>query len=124
MKLTSIAAVAAVAAALGVVLSGCGSDTKAESTSSSATSTKTTSTKAAAPSTAKVAPRDQDAGGPNPTIASYIKENDIQETRVNPGGPGSSSIDLPVPDGWEPANEGATSTLGDYSAFQLGGTWV
>jgi len=130
-----------------------------------------------------VAPRDEDAKGPNPTIASYIAENNIQETPVKRGDPGSPTIDLPVPDGWEPAgedtpewaygaivytgpdagdytpsivalvskltgnvdpqkiielapgelnnlpgwkamNEGETSTLGEYPAYQLGGTWT
>ncbi len=129
-----------------------------------------------------MAPRDEGAAGPNPTIASYIKENNIQETQVKRGDPGSPNIDLPIPEGWEPAgqstpewaygaitytgpegaeytpsivamlskltgnvdpqkildlapgemnnlpgfkawNQGATSTLGDYPAFQLGGTW-
>ena len=65
----------------------------------------TTSAKAAPSSKPKVAPRDEDAAGPNPTIASYIKENNIQETPVKRGDPGSPTIDLPVPDGWEPAGE-------------------
>ena len=128
-------------------------------------------------------PRDEDAAGPNPTIASYIVENNIQETPVKRGDPGSPTIDLPIPEGWEPAgentpewaygaiiytgpeaaeyspsivalvskltgnvdpqriidlapgelqnlpgwvasNEGENSTLGDYPAFQLGGTWA
>ena len=126
--------------------------------------------------------RDEDAAGPNPTIMSYIQENNIQETQVNRGDPGSPTIDLPIPEGWEPAgedtpewaygaitytgpegaeyspsivallskltgnvdpqkiidlapgemnnlpgfeawNEGVTSTLGEYPAYQLGGTW-
>jgi hypothetical protein len=129
-----------------------------------------------------VAPRTEDAPGPNPTIASYIKENGITETPIHMGDPGSPTINLPVPDGWAPAgedtpdwaygaiiytgpegeaytpsvvalvskltgnvdpqtivdlapgelnnlpgykplNEGATSTLGEYPAYQLGGTW-
>jgi hypothetical protein len=56
-----------------------------------------------------VAPRDEDAAGPNPTIASYIKDNNIQEAPVKRGDPGSPTIDLPVPDGWEPA--GADTVL-------------
>jgi hypothetical protein len=121
--------------------------------------------------------------GALPTIASYIKDNNIQESAVKRGDPGSPTIDLPVPDGWEPAgedtpdwaygaivytgpdagdytpslvalvskltgnvdpqkiidlapgelnnlpgwkpmNEGEVSTLGEYPAFQLGGTWT
>ena len=185
MRLTAITGVAATATALALVLSGCGSDTKTEpSTSTKASKTTSSETsKKAAPSTAKVAPRDEDAQGPNPTIASYIAENNIQEAPVKRGDPGSPTIDLPLPDGWEPAgedtpewaygaivytgpetkeytpslvalvskltgnvdpqriidlapgelqnlpgwsamNDGEVSTLGDYPAFQLGGTWV
>jgi hypothetical protein len=130
-----------------------------------------------------VAPRGEVAKGPNPTIASYIAENNIQETPITMGDPDSPTIDLPVPDGWKLAgedtpdwaygavvytgqdagdytpsivalvskltgnvdpqqiinlapgelqnlpgwkamNEGETSTLGDYPAYQLGGTWT
>lgn len=184
MRSTAISGAAAIAAALAVVLSGCGSDTKTEpSTSASKTTSTTMSAKAAPSSTPKVAPRDEDAAGPNPTIASYIKDNNIQEAPVKRGDPGSPTIDLPVPDGWEPAgtdtpewaygaivyngpdagkytpsivalvskltgnvdpqkiidlapgelnnlpgwsamNEGDVSTLGQYPAYQLGGTWT
>ena len=184
MERTVITGTAAIAAALAIVLSGCGSNTKtAPSTSTSSKTTSSTSAKAAPSSKPKVAPRDEDAAGPNPTIASYIKDNNIQETPVKRGDPGSPTIDLPVPDGWEPAgadtpdwaygaivykgqdagdytpslvalvskltgnvdpqkiidlapgelsnlpgwkamNEGEASTLGEYPAFQLGGTWT
>jgi hypothetical protein len=184
MKPSAVSGAAAVAAALALVLSGCGSDTKTEPTTTTATTTTTTTTSAkAAPTKAKVAPRDEDAAGPNPTIASYIQENNIQETPVKRGDPGSPTIDLPFPPGWEdagadtpewaygaivytgpeaaeytpsivalvskltgnvdpqqiidlapgelknlpgyePLAEGTTDTLGDYPAYQLGGTWV
>ena len=186
MRSTAVSGAAAIAAALAVVLSGCGSDTKtAPSTSASASksTSSSTSAKAAPSSKPKVAPRDENAAGPNPTIASYIKDNNIQEVPVKRGDPGSPTIDLPVPDGWEPAgedtpdwaygaivytgpdagdytpslvalvskltgnvdpqkiidlapgelnnlpgwkpmNEGEVSTLGEYPAFQLGGTWT
>jgi hypothetical protein len=186
MRSTAVSGAAAIAAALAVMLSGCGSDTKtAPSTSASASksTSSSTSAKAAPSSKPKVAPRDEDAAGPNPTIASYIKDNNIQEVPVKRGDPGSPTIDLPVPDGWEPAgedtpdwaygaivytgpdagdytpslvalvskltgnvdpqkiidlapgelnnlpgwkpmNEGEVSTLGEYPAYQLGGTWT
>jgi len=186
MRSTAISGAVAITAALAIVLSGCGSDTKTEpskSTSTSKSTSETTSKKAAPSSKPKVAPRDEDAAGPNPTIASYIKENNIQEAPVKRGDPGSPTIDLPVPDGWEPAgedtpewaygaivytgadageytpsivalvskltgnvdpqkiidlapgelnnlpgwsamNEGEASTLGEYPAYQLGGTWT
>jgi hypothetical protein len=184
MRLTPITGAAAIAAVLALVLSGCGSDTKTEpSTTSSEKTTTSTSAKAAPSSKPKVAPRDENAAGPHPTIASYIADNNIQEAPVKRGDPGSPTIDLPLPDGWEPAgentpewaygaiiysgpeaaeyspsivalvskltgnvdpqqiidlapgelqnlpgwsamNEGETSTLGDYPAYQLGGTWT
>jgi len=182
MTTRTVAGVAAIAAALSVALAGCGSDTKTAAPSSTTTTT-TTSESPVAKSTPKVAPRNEDAAGPNPTIASYIQENNITESPVKRGDPGSPTIDLPVPEGWEPAgentpewaygaiiytgpdageytpsvvalvskltgnidpqqiidlapgelnnlpgyegmNEGATSTLGEYPAYQLGGTWV
>ena len=184
MKSRAIVGIAAVAAALSLVLSGCGSETTKTETASSekATTSKATSSAKAAPKSELVAPRDEDAEGPNPSIQSYIRENNIQEVQVNRDDPGSPTIDLPIPDGWEPAgentpewaygaivytgpeagdyspsivallskltgnvdpqkiidlapgemnnlegfqawNEGVVSTLGDYPAFQLGGTW-
>ena len=190
MKTSAVAGVAAIATTLGLILSGCGSDTKttegSAKTSASAESSEA-STSESAPKTTKpkVAPRDEVTGatGPNETIASYIEANGIQETPVKRGDPGSPTIDLPFPEGWEDAgadtpewaygaiiytgpeaaeytpsivalvskltgnvdpqkiidlaggelqnlpeyegwNEGAVSTLGEYPAFQLGGTWV
>jgi hypothetical protein len=186
VKRSAITGTAAIAAAAAIVLSGCGSDTKTEpstSTSASNTTSATTSATAAPSSKPRVAPRDEDAKGPNPTIASYVAENNIQETSIKRGDPGSPTIDLPIPDGWRPAgddtpdwaygaivytgqdagdytpsivalvskltgnvdpqkiidlapgelnnlpgwkamNEGETSTLGKYPAYQLGGTWT
>jgi hypothetical protein len=186
MRRTAIAGAAAVSAVLAVVLSGCGSDTKtAPSTSASASKTTSAATSAtAAPSSKpKVSPRQQDSSGPNPTIASYIQQNNIQETPIKMGDPGAPTIGLPVPDGWalagsdtpdwaygaivytgpegaeytpsivalvskltgnvdpqkiidlapgelqnlpgfKASNAGEASTLGQYSAFQLGGTWT
>ena len=186
MRRTAISGAAAVTAALAIVPSGCGSNTKtapSTSTSASKTTSATTSAKAAPSSKPKVSPRQGDSSGPNPTIASYIQQNNIQETPVKMGDPGSPTIDMPVPDGWEPAgedtpdwaygaivytgpegaeytpsivallskltgnvdpqkiidlapdelqnlpgwkasNEGQASTLGQYPAFQLGGTWT
>jgi hypothetical protein len=175
---------AAIAATLAIVLSGCGSNTKTEPSASTSASKTTAPTSAkAAPTQTKVAPRDENANGPNPTIATYIEQNKIQETPVKMGDPGSPTVDLPVPDGWATAgadtpdwaygaivftgpeaaqytpsivalvskltgnvdpqkiidlapgelqnlpgwkamNEGETSTLGEYPAYQLGGTWT
>jgi hypothetical protein len=87
------------AIAIGIGLSGCGSDTKSEpSTTSKQTSTaSSTKTSKAAPTSA--AP----AAGPNKTIVDYIKENGIVESPVHRGDPGAPTIDLPFPPGWEDA---------------------
>ncbi|CAM3329536.1 LpqN/LpqT family lipoprotein [Mycolicibacterium frederiksbergense] len=189
MKTSAVAGVAAIATTLGLILSGCGSDTKTTEGSAKAGAAESSeeSTSESAPETTKpkVAPRDEvtEGSGPNETIASYIQENGIQETPVQRGDPGSPTIDLPFPDGWEDAgsdtpewaygaivytgpeaaeytpsivaivskltgnvdpqriidlaggelqnlpdyegwNEGAVSTLGEYPAYQLGGTWI
>ena len=39
----------------------------------------------------------------NPTIVDYIKQNNISETPVHRGDPGSPTINLPFPPGWEDA---------------------
>ena len=89
------AAVAVVALAL--TLSGCGSDSKTEATSSSPSSTSESSeTSTAAPTSAAPATA-------NETIADYIKKNGITETPVKRGDPGSPTLELPTPAGWEDA---------------------
>ncbi|MGQ9406683.1 LpqN/LpqT family lipoprotein [Mycolicibacterium gilvum] len=191
MKLTVVSRTAAVVAAITLIASGCGSSDSG-STESSETSTTTTSAEettssstsaTAAPSTGRIAPRTEAPQGPAPTIADFLKENGIQESRVKPGDPGSPIIDLPMPEGWEaageetpdwaygaifyagpeaaeytpsivalvsklvgdvdpqavldaapgeatnlpgwtPMSDGKVTTLGEYPAFQLGGTWV
>ncbi|ULE35188.1 LpqN/LpqT family lipoprotein [Mycobacterium sp. IDR2000157661] len=181
MRSTVIPGAAAVAATLALVLTACGSDSDLEGTPVAEPSTTTTSAQATSPS-AKIAPRDEDPAGPNPTIATYIAENGISETPVKRGDPGSPNIDLPIPEGWQDAgpdtpewaygaivytgpeateytpsivaivskltgnvdpqaiidaapgelqnlpgwsamNDGSTSTLGNYPAYELGGTW-
>ncbi|TPG31996.1 LpqN/LpqT family lipoprotein [Mycolicibacterium hodleri] len=184
MRTSALTGVAAAATALAVVLSGCGSDTKtatssSTSTSKSSSSETTTSKKPKVPETTQA-----QAAGPNPTIADYIKENNLQETGIKMGDPNAPAVNLPVPDGWQPlspeeappyaygaivytgpefendppnivalmsklsgnvdpqqiidlapgelnnlpdyqpGNEGETSTLGDYPAYVLGGTYT
>jgi hypothetical protein len=94
--------IAIAAVALGLSLAGCGSDTKtepskSETTSSKTTTTTTTTSEEAAPTTSA------EAAGPNKTIVDYIRENNIVETPVKRGDPGSPTIDLPTPEGWEDA---------------------
>ncbi|MGU3499907.1 LpqN/LpqT family lipoprotein [Mycobacterium sp. C31M] len=109
MRASALTGFAAVAATVGLLLSGCGSDSKTtEGTPTAAESTSArSSTAESEPETTKpkVAPRDEvtDSTGPNETIASYIQDNGIQETPIQRGDPGSPTIDLPFPDGWEDA---------------------
>jgi Probable lipoprotein LpqN len=102
--------IAIAAIAIGIGLSGCGSDTKSEPTTSketSSASSSATSSKAASPSPG--------AAGPNKTIVDYIKENGIVEAPVHRGDPGAPTIDLPFPPGWEDA--GARTPEWAYSAI-------
>jgi hypothetical protein len=90
--------IAIAASAIGIGLSGCGSETKSEPTTSKETSAEATATVSkAAPSTSA------QAAGPNKTIVDYIKENGITENPVHRGDPGSPTIDLPFPPGWKDA---------------------
>jgi hypothetical protein len=84
------------AVALGLGLAGCSSDTKSESTTTSEETT-TTETTSAAPTSSP------QAAGANYTIVDYIRENEIVETPVKRGDPGSPTIDLPFPPGWSDA---------------------
>ena len=90
--------IAVAAIAIGIGLSGCGSDTKSEPSASKQTSTasSTTTSNAAPTSSAQ-------ASGPNKTIVDYIKESGITESPVHRGDPGSPTITLPFPPGWEDA---------------------
>ncbi|MDG5485753.1 LpqN/LpqT family lipoprotein [Mycolicibacterium gadium] len=109
-------------AAIALVVSNSSSDTAATPTASPDTSTSRSTTMRTwppAPTTSKVAPREDDPPGPQPTIASYISENNIQETPIKPGDPGAPTIDLPVPQGWERA--GAETPEWAYGAITYTG---
>lgn len=107
----SAGVIAIAAIALGIGLAGCGSDTKSEPTTSAeeTTTATTTTTTEAAPTTSA------QASGPNPTIVDYIRDNGIVEAPVKRGDPGSPTIDLPFPPGWEDA--GAKTPEWAYSAI-------
>lgn len=81
----AISGVAINAVPLSLVLIGCGS--KSNNTQESATATNTTNTSAAA-----AAPGSENTAGPNPTIATYVQENHIQETPIHRGDPGAPDI--------------------------------
>lgn len=81
--------------ALGIGLSGCGSDTQPEETTTTSAEAETTTGEA--PTTTA------EASGPATTIVDYIQENNITETPVKRGDPGAPTIALPFPPGWQDA---------------------
>jgi hypothetical protein len=107
-KLTAATAVGITGVALSVALVGCGSNTKTETKTSTSTSITTTAS-TAAPTTSP------QAAGPNKTIQDYIKENQIVETPVHRGDPGSPNINLPTPPGWSDA--GPSTPARAYTAL-------
>jgi hypothetical protein len=107
-KTRAISGVAITAVALSLVLVGCGSESDKAQESAPTTNTTNTSTPAAAPGT-------ENTAGPNPTIATYVQENHIQETPIHRGDPGAPNVNLPVPEGW--ADAGGDTPEGAYSAI-------
>jgi hypothetical protein len=92
MKKTAITGAIGVIA-LSLALVGCGSPNKP-----TATSSKTATAQVTPPSPIQ-------NPGPNPTIASYIRQNGIQETPVDRGDPGSPTVNMPTPPGWQSAGK-------------------
>ncbi|MEV3902451.1 LpqN/LpqT family lipoprotein [Mycobacterium sp. NPDC050551] len=105
MRNSRRASVAIAAVALGLALVGCGSDTATESSTSKETTSKATSKAEATKSAPETSPAP--AEGANYTIVDYIKENQIVETPIHRGDPGSPTLDLPIPPGWEDAGANA-----------------
>jgi hypothetical protein len=109
-RMTAINGVVIVIAALGIGLVGCGGPTSSNNASSknSATTSAGATTTTGKPQS-KVAPR-ASVPGPNPTIASYIQQNNITQTPVHRGDPGAPTINLPIPDGWADAGPDTPAT--------------
>lgn len=99
----SAGAVVIAAALLGSGLSGCGSDTE-------------TAPSTPSPQTTDAADAWADQTAPEMTIAEYIEANNITETPVRPGDPGSPTIELPLPPGWRDAS--ARGPEGAYTAME------
>jgi hypothetical protein len=93
---------ATVAVALILALAGCGSDKKSDnnktSSTGTATSTSTTTTTSATPGAQAYK-----------TVPDYVTENHITSTPVHRGDPGSPTINLPMPPGWQVSNDINTS---------------
>jgi hypothetical protein len=98
--LTAVTTAGVAALALSVALVGCGSKTETKTSTSASTSSSTSTTTSSASPTSTT-----QAAGPNKTIADYIKENQIVQTPVHRGDPGSPTINLPFPPGWSDAGQ-------------------
>jgi hypothetical protein len=109
MKITAAVGMA-IAALVSFGLAGCGSGPPQPTPTTATTTTKPQ---------AKVAPRTQNAPGPNPTIATYIQDSGITETPVSRNDPGAPMITLPIPDGWSDAGQDTPDWA--YSAIILNG---
>lgn len=107
---TRAGVVAVAALALGIGLSGCGSDT---TTDGSATTETTAETTSQAPTTSPQAAGP--ATGPRMTIADYVAQNGIVQTPVLPDDPGAPTVTLPFAQGWE--DMGEQSPPGAYRAM-------
>ncbi|AKS32713.1 LpqN/LpqT family lipoprotein [Mycolicibacterium goodii] len=89
------------ACALAFALAGCGSDvTAGEATTAAGTDTSETSTAAESTDTAAPGPKEDGASGSHYTIVDYIRDNEIMETPVHRGDPGTPVLDIPIPAGW------------------------
>jgi hypothetical protein len=111
MTIAMRAGVAAIAAlALGIGLSGCGSDSATDTTTTGAPSAASESPATSAESTTPPA-----APGSGMTIDQYAEENGIVVTPVLKGDPGAPTITLPIPEGWGEA--GPDGPAGAYDAL-------
>jgi len=96
MRASALTGAAAAMTAFALVLSGCGSDSKTTaSSSSSSSSSKSTTTSTKTETTTEA------AAGKNPTIADYVKENNLQETPIAMGDATAPAVNLPNLDGWK-----------------------
>lgn len=95
--------IAVAVVSLGIALVGCGdktvSGTATEATGSSETS--------AVPTETKTEDTRTPTAGHQYTIVDYIRDNNITETPVHKGDPGTPAVDLPIPDGWVDATSSA-----------------
>jgi hypothetical protein len=109
-NLTTVAAAGIAAVALSMSAVACSSSSHTTPTSSASSTTSKTS--ASATTSAKATTAAPSASGANYTIADYIKDNQIEETTIHHGDPGSPTIDLPVPDGWSKVPESDAAPFG------------
>lgn len=100
MKILRAGSVAVAVVAFGIALSGCGSETTAGEATTASNDTTTTEEPT---SEAETSPAQ--ASGPNYTIVDYIRDENIGETVVRRGDPGTPTVNLPFPPDWADAGE-------------------
>ncbi|GAT00485.1 MULTISPECIES: LpqN/LpqT family lipoprotein [Mycolicibacterium] len=103
---TRAGAIAVTVVVLGVALAGCGSKT-VSGTATEATGTDGTSETSSAPTKTKAEGTGTPTAGHQYTIVDYIRDNNITETPVHRGDPGTPTLDLPIPEGWTDATSSA-----------------
>lgn len=103
---TRAGAIAVTVVVLGVALAGCGSKT-VSGTATEATGTDGTSETSSAPTKTKAEGTGTPTAGHQYTIVDYIRDNNITETPVHRGDPGTPTLDLPIPEGWADATSSA-----------------
>lgn len=103
---TRAGAIAVTVVVLGVALAGCGSKT-VSGTATEATGTDGTSETSSAPTKTKAEGTGTPTAEHQYTIVDYIRDNNITETPVHRGDPGTPTLDLPIPEGWADATSSA-----------------
>lgn len=103
---TRAGAIAVTVVVLGVALAGCGSKT-VSGTATEATGPDGTSETSSAPTKTKAEGTGTPTAGHQYTIVDYIRDNNITETPVHRGDPGTPTLDLPIPEGWTDATSSA-----------------
>jgi hypothetical protein len=89
MRTSALTGITVAATALGLLLSGCNSDSKP----------------AAAPHTSAKLAKPAAPDGPHPTIADYLRDHKITEAHVHRGDPGTPKVELPTFKGWKSAGD-------------------
>lgn len=102
MKRTAISGATIAIVATTIAAAGCSSQPSDNHNASGNSSSASAGTTTAQKPQVKVAPRIV-AEGPNPSIASYLRDSHITATPIHKGDPGAPTINFPLPDGWADA---------------------
>jgi hypothetical protein len=103
VRLRAIAAIALMASLISVACARTVNGTATRSTSAQGASPTATKIPASTTPRRTAKPSAPPSAGRNPTIADYVQDNDIVETGVHEGDPGTPTLDLPMPAGWAKA---------------------